>query len=43
MQKTTVSEEPMGKFSSIMIASDFDRTLTDPQDQIPQSNLDAIR
>ena len=33
----------MGKFSSIMIASDFDRTLTDPQDQIPQSNLDAIR
>ena len=33
----------MGKFSNIMIASDFDRTLTDPQDRIPQVNLDAIR
>lgn len=33
----------MGKFSNIMIASDFDRTLTNPHDEIPQSNLDAIR
>ena len=33
----------MGKFSNILIASDFDRTLTDPQDRIPQVNLDAIR
>ena len=33
----------MGKFSNILLVSDFDRTLTDHRGQIPQANLDAIR
>lgn len=33
----------MGKFSNVLIASDFDRTLSDFSDHIPQSNLDAIQ
>ena len=33
----------MGKFSNILLVSDFDRTMTDHQGHIPQSNLDAIR
>lgn len=32
----------MGKFSNILMASDFDRTLSDIQGEIPQRNLDAI-
>ena len=32
----------MGRFSHILLASDFDRTLTDRQSAIPQANLDAI-
>jgi len=30
-------------FSDILLAVDFDRTLTDPHSKIPQRNLDAIR
>ncbi len=33
----------MGRFSDILMASDFDRTLTDFQSVIPQKNIDAIR
>ncbi len=33
----------MGRFSDILMASDFDRTLTDFNSNIPQKNLDAIR
>lgn len=33
----------MGRFSNILLVSDFDRTLTDQTGQIPKSNLDAIR
>lgn len=33
----------MGRFSHILLVSDFDRTLTDTHSNIPQSNLDAIR
>lgn len=33
----------MGKFSKVLFAADFDRTLTDYQSQIPQANLNAIR
>lgn len=32
----------MGRFSEILLASDFDRTLTDRNSKIPQANLDAI-
>ena len=32
----------MGRFSEILLASDFDRTLTDRQSAIPQANIDAI-
>ncbi len=32
----------MGRFSNILLAVDFDRTLTDTQGNIPQRNLDAI-
>ena len=32
----------MGRFSHILFASDYDRTLTDQRSQIPQANLDAI-
>ena len=30
-------------FSDILLAADFDRTLTDPHTKIPQRNIDAIR
>ncbi|MGI5977778.1 MAG: HAD-IIB family hydrolase [Candidatus Limivicinus sp.] len=33
----------MGRFSNILMASDFDRTLTDFQSNIPQKNIEAIR
>lgn len=33
----------MGKFDGILIASDFDRTLTDPAGFVPTRNLDALR
>ena len=33
----------MGRFSDILLAVDFDRTLTDRQSRIPQNNIDAIR
>lgn len=33
----------MGRYDGILIASDFDRTLTDPQGLVPQANLDALR
>lgn len=33
----------MGKFSNVFIASDFDHTLSDLHDRVPQANLDAIR
>lgn len=33
----------MGRFSNILMASDFDRTLTDFESNIPQKNIDAIR
>ncbi len=33
----------MGRFSHVLLAADFDRTLTDANSNIPQSNLDAIR
>ncbi len=33
----------MGRFSRVLLAVDFDRTLTDTHSNIPQSNLDAIR
>jgi len=32
----------MGKFSDILLASDFDRTLTDLQDRVVPANVDAI-
>jgi len=32
----------MAKFSTFLLVSDFDRTLTDRQGNIPQANLDAI-
>ena len=32
----------MGKFGDILLVSDFDRTLTNKEDEIPQANLDAI-
>lgn len=32
----------MGLFSSCLLVSDFDRTMTDRQGRIPQANLDAI-
>ncbi|MDD3165012.1 MAG: HAD hydrolase family protein [Oscillospiraceae bacterium] len=32
----------MGRYDEILLVSDFDRTLTDLDDMIPQSNLDAI-
>ena len=32
----------MSKFSNFLLVSDFDRTLTDRQGRIPQTNLDAI-
>lgn len=33
----------MGKFSSVLLASDFDGTLTGSDGKIPQRNIDAIR
>ena len=33
----------MADFSNVLLAVDFDRTLTDRRSQIPQNNLDAIR
>ena len=33
----------MGRFDGILIASDFDRTLTDPNGNVPKRNLDALR
>ena len=33
----------MGRYDGILIASDFDRTLTDPQGLVPQANLYALR
>lgn len=33
----------MGRFSHVLLASDFDRTLTDCKSEIPPANLDAIR
>lgn len=33
----------MGRFSDVLLVSDFDLTLTDHQSRIPQANLDAIR
>lgn len=33
----------MGRFSDILLVSDFDLTMTDHQSRIPQANLDAIR
>ena len=33
----------MGIFSDVLLTVDFDRTLTDPNSQIPQRNLEAIR
>ena len=33
----------MGRFSKLLLAVDFDRTLTDRFSRIPQRNLDAIR
>lgn len=33
----------MGKFSEVLLASDFDRTLTDREGHIPEANLKAIR
>lgn len=33
----------MGKFSHVLLAVDYDRTLTDCNSRIPQVNLDAIR
>lgn len=32
----------MGKFDDILLVSDFDRTLTNKEDGIPQANLEAI-
>lgn len=32
----------MGRFSDVLLAADFDRTLTDCQSAIPQANVDAI-
>lgn len=32
----------MGKFGDILLVSDFDRTLTNKEDEISQANLDAI-
>ena len=33
----------MGRFSELLLAVDFDRTLTDRRSEIPQRNIDAIR
>lgn len=33
----------MGKFSNVLLAVDFDRTLTDSHSQIPQNNIDAVQ
>lgn len=33
----------MADFSNILLAVDFDRTLTDSRSQIPQRNIDAVR
>lgn len=33
----------MGQFDEVLLTVDFDRTLTGPDSQIPQRNLDAIR
>lgn len=33
----------MGRFFDLLLAVDFDRTLTDRQSRIPQKNIDAIR
>lgn len=33
----------MGKFSNLILVSDFDQTMTDKHSHLPQANLDAIR
>ena len=33
----------MGRFDHVLLAVDFDRTLTDRKSEIPQANIDAIR
>ena len=33
----------MALFSDVLITSDFDRTLTDRESNIPERNLEAIR
>ena len=33
----------MGKFSDLILVSDFDQTMTNYESQIPQSNLDAVQ
>lgn len=33
----------MGKFSDILFTSDFDHTISGPNNQVPQANIDAIR
>ena len=33
----------MGRFSDLILVSDFDQTMTDYNSHIPQPNLDAIR
>lgn len=33
----------MGKFSNVLFTSDFDHTITGPDNRIPPANLDAIR
>lgn len=33
----------MGKFSDILFTSDFDHTISGPDNEVPQANIDAIR
>ena len=33
----------MGKFSNILFASDFDHTISGPEHEVPQANIEAIR
>lgn len=33
----------MGRFSDVLFTADYDRTLSDHRDAVPQSNIDAIR
>ncbi len=36
-------EKNMGKFTGVLLASDFDRSLTGPDDKIPARNIEAVR